>query len=133
MRLLIIVVALVMASVGQAHAQSDSLAVAKAAVQACVKDVRAQAKRPENFQFSAPPMWKNFDAYIAPDGRIFNNVRLVGEQDGLYRFNKCLAEHGFSIGAPLAAASPGTTNQPPTCTDNELIQRPGDCWVKLSP
>jgi len=44
-------------------------------------------------------MWKDFDAYIAPDGRVFNNVRFVGEQDGLYRFNKCLAEHGFYIGA----------------------------------
>jgi hypothetical protein len=97
MRHLIIVVALVMASIGQAHAQSDSLAAVKAAVQACVKDVRDQAKRPENFQFGAPPMWKDFDAYIAPDGRVFNNVRLVGEQDGLYRFNKCLAEHGFEL------------------------------------
>jgi hypothetical protein len=82
MRHLIIVLALVTVSIGQAHAQSDSLAAAKAAVQACVKDVRDQAKRPENFQFGAPPMWKDFDAYIAPDGRVFSNVRLVGEQDG---------------------------------------------------
>ena len=132
MRWPIIILALAVASVSPSHAQSNNLAGAKAAVQACVEDVRDQAKRPENFQFGAAPTWKNFDAYIAPDGLIFNNARLNGEMDGVYRFNKCLAEHGFSIGGAPPAASPTPANPVATCTDEELAQRPGDCWVKLS-
>jgi len=67
------------------------------AARTCAKDVRDQAKRPENFEFGQPPMWKNFDAYVSPDGRFFNNARRHGETDGVFRFKKCLAEHGISL------------------------------------
>ena len=107
MRHAIIILAFVAVSIIQARAQSDNLTAAKAAVEACVTEVRNQAKRPENFQFGVPPMWRNFDAYIAPDGRIFNNVRFVGEQDGLYRFDKCLAQRGFSNEGAFVAPSRG--------------------------
>ena len=129
MRQPIIILALAAAFVTQAHAQTDNLVAAKAAVQACVENVRNQAKQPENLQFGAPPMWKDFDAYIAPDGRVFNNVRFVGEEDGLYRFNKCLAERGFTVGGAFPVPSPRATA---TCSDKELLNVPGDCWIKLS-
>jgi len=111
------------------HAQTDLIA-AKQAVRECVVQVRKDSMRPENYQFGQPPMWTNFDAYLSPDGRVHNNAKLVGEQDGVYRFEKCLSEHGFSIGA-------GAANSPPakpadTCTQEELDYRSGDCWIKLS-
>lgn len=120
--------ALLIASTVQAHAQNDALASTKRVVQTCVSEVRTQAFKPENFEFGQPPMWKNFDAYVSPDGRVFNNARLNGEAGGVYRFEKCLAEHGFSLGgAPSPAASAA-----PKCTDEQLNNLPGECWTKLS-
>jgi hypothetical protein len=110
------------------HAQTD-LAAINAAVQECVNRVRKDGMRPENYQFGQPPIWKNFDAYLSPDGRVYNNARLVGEMDGVYRFQKCLSEHGITLGS----ASPANPTTPvATCTDDELDRHPGDCWIKLS-
>ena len=81
----------------RAAAQYDPLATARAAVKACVEDVREQAKRPKNFQSGHPPMWSDFDAYLAPDGRIVNNADQVGDMEGLFRLKKCLAERGVRL------------------------------------
>ena len=81
----------------RAAAQYDPLAAARAAVKACAADVREQAKRPENFQSGQPPMWHDFDAYLALDGRIINNADQVGDMEGLYRFKKCIAERGIRL------------------------------------
>jgi hypothetical protein len=110
------------------HAQTD-MAVIKTTVHECVNRVRQDANRPENYQFGQPPMWKNFDAYVSPDGRVYNNARLVGEMDGVYRFEKCLSENGITLGTPSVANPPKPAA---TCADDELDQHPGDCWIKLS-
>jgi hypothetical protein len=109
--------------------QTDLTAV-KQVVRECVAQVRREAAQRENYdQFGQPPMWRNFDAYLSPDGRVHNNANFVGEQDGVYRFEKCLAEHGFSVGF-------GASNTPPkppdTSSQEELDYHPGDCWIKLS-
>jgi hypothetical protein len=126
---LCIIAAFVSFAASSGHAQTD-LTAAKQAVRECVAQVRQEATRRENYdQFGQPAMWRNFDAYVSPDGLVHNNTKLVGEQDGVYRFEKCLAGHGFSLGS-------GASNNPPkppdTCTQDELDFHPGDCWVKLS-
>src|SRR6185369_9467763 len=83
----------------------------------------------ENYQFRQPPMWRNFDAYVSPDGRVHNNTKFVGEHEGVYRFEKCLSDHGFNLGSGVSNSPP---NPPDTCTQDELKHRPGDCWTKLS-
>src|SRR4051794_18266774 len=95
-----------------------------------VARVRQEAARRENATTFGPPMWKDFDAYVSPDGRVHNNARLVGEVDGIYRFEKCLAERGFSLG-PVSKDSQSKT--PETCTQEEIDYRPGDCWIKMGP
>jgi hypothetical protein len=97
---LIILFLFAIAGVAQARAQANNLVALKAAVRTCVRNVREQAERPENFQFGQPPMWKNFDAYVSPDGLIHNNVLYVSQMDGVYRFDKCMAEQGFSLMNP---------------------------------
>jgi hypothetical protein len=114
------------------YSQTD-LAAAKQAVRECVAQVRQDAIRPENYQFGQPPLWRNFDAYVSPDGLVHNNAQFVGEQDGVYRFEKCLADHGLSLGSGA-----GASNNPPkppatdTCTQEELEFHFGDCWIRLS-
>jgi hypothetical protein len=127
-RILCIVAACLPWMTSAASAQLD-LTAAKQAVQECVGQVRQEATRPETYQFGQPPMWRNFDAYISPDGNVHNNAMYVGEQEGVYRFDRCLAEHGFSLGS---AASKNPPKPPATCTQEELDYRPGDCWMKLS-
>jgi hypothetical protein len=128
-----IVAASVACAASPSYSQID-LAAVRQAVRECVAQVRQDAIRRENYdQLGQPPMWRNFDAYVSPDGRVHNNARFVGEQEGVYRFEKCLAEHGFSIGF-----SAGASNSPPkppdtdTCTQEELDFHFGDCWIKLS-
>src|SRR6185437_15952243 len=111
------------------HAQTDLNAVKRAVTQ-CVAQVRQEATRRENFdQTGLPPMWRDFDAYVSPDGKVHNNVRFVGEQDGEYRFKKCLAHQGFSLG-PASANNPPPPPAP--CSEDEHNAHPGDCWIKLS-
>jgi hypothetical protein len=121
------IIAMLVYAASPAFAQTD-LTTTKQAVRECVTQVRQDAMRAENYQYGQPPMWRKFDAYISPDGRVHNNAKLVGEQDGVYRFEKCLAEHGFSLGS-------GASNNPPKpqglCTQDEIDYRPGDCWTKL--
>jgi hypothetical protein len=105
-RALCIIGAFLVAGASPGHAQTD-LTVAKQSVRECVAQVRQDATRHENYdQFGQPPMWRNFDAFISPDGRVHNNAKFLGEQDGVYRFEKCLADHGFTVGA-------GSSNNPP--------------------
>jgi len=112
-----------------AQAQGD-LNAAKQAVRDCVARVRQDASRRENYdQFGHPPMWSSFDAYVSPDGRVHNNAKFVGEQDGVYRFEKCLAERAFSLGSQ-STNSPSKPSD--TCTQEELNFNPGECWTKLS-
>jgi len=127
-RALSIIGALAASAAAPAHAQTDLIA-AKQAVRGCVGQVQQEATRPENYQFGQPPMWRNFDAYLSPDGRVHNNAKLVGEQDGVYRFEKCLADHAFSVGS---AASSGPPIPSDPCTQDEIDNRPGDCWIKLA-
>jgi hypothetical protein len=120
--------ALAVLSVSPAYAQIDLTAV-KQAVGECVARVRQDANRPENYQYGQPPMWKNFDAYVAPNGLVQNNARFVGEQEGVYRFEKCLADYRISLSSPSANNPP--PKPPDTCTQEELNFESGDCWVKL--
>jgi hypothetical protein len=111
------------------HAQTD-LTAANQAVSECVVQVRRAATLRENYdQFGRPPMWRNFDAFLGPDGRVHENGKFVGEQDGVYLFEKCLANRGFSVGSgPPDAPKPSDT-----CTQQELdVHAAGDCWIKLS-
>jgi hypothetical protein len=126
-RALCIAVAFLASAASPGQAQTD-LTAAQQAVRECVVQVRQEAAQTENYQFGQPPMWRTFDAYISPDGRIHNNALLVGQQEGVYRFEKCLAEHGFSLGS--GAANPPTPTA--TCTQEELDFHPGNCWIKLS-
>jgi len=111
------------------HAQTD-LTAAQQAVRECVTQVRRAATLRENYdQFGQPPMWRNFDAFVAPDGRVHENAKFVGEQDGVYLFEKCLADRGFSLGSGASTNAPKPSD---TCTQQELDFHPGDCWIKLS-
>jgi hypothetical protein len=122
-----VIAAVMTCASARSHAQTD-LTAAKQAVRECVAQVRQDATRPENATELGPPMWKNFDAYVSPDGRVHNNARRVGETEGEYRFQKCIAERGFNLG-PVSNGPPKTTE---ACTQDELDYRPGDCWIKLS-
>ena len=128
-----VVVAGVACAASPSYGQTG-LAAAKQAVRECVAQVRQDAIRPENYQFGQPPMWRNFDAYVSPDGLVHHTAhQFVGEQEGVYRFEKCLADHGLSLG--LGAGASNNPPKPPatdTCTQEELDFHPGDCWVKLS-
>lgn len=73
---------------------------AKQAVRNCVASVRRQARNPDAFEFGSPPLWSNFDAYLSPDGLVHNNAYRNGDLGGKYRFNKCLAEMGYSLRDP---------------------------------
>ena len=124
--LLVLGTAFLLAAALPGHAQID-LNPAKQVVRECVAQVRQEASRREHDQLGQAPMWRNFDAYVSPDGRVHNNTKFVGERDGVYLFEKCLAERGFSLGS--TAPNPP---KPDTCTEEELDHRPGDCWVKIS-
>src|SRR4051812_41625018 len=42
--------------------------------------------------------YKHFDAYYNPaTGTAENNAKLVGDQDPLFVFNKCMAQQGFPL------------------------------------
>jgi hypothetical protein len=75
----------------------DPYLALKAAVQTCVRFVREQARQPENFSYGMAPLWNNFDAYVSPDGYVYNNAHLVGQMDGVYLFNKCVAGQGIAL------------------------------------
>jgi hypothetical protein len=122
-------VALLTGAAVPGRAQPDVTA-AKQAVRECVALVRRAATLRENYdQFGQPPMWRNFDAFVAPDGRVHDNTKFVGEQGGVYLFEKCLADRGFSLGSVVPTNAPNASN---TCTQQELDFHPGDCWIKLS-
>jgi hypothetical protein len=124
---LCIVAAFVSSAASSGHAQTD-LTAAKQAVRECIAQVRQEATRRENYdEFGQPPIWRNFDAYVSPDGLVHNNIKFVGERDGAYRFEKCLADHGFSLGSGASNNAPKPTD---TCTQDEFLH-PGDCWIKL--
>ena len=83
-RILMMATALLTVAAVPGHAQTD-LTAAKQAVSECVAQVRRAATLRENYdQFGQPPMWRNFDAFVAPDGRVHENANFVGEQDGVY-------------------------------------------------
>ena len=128
-RILMMATALLTVAAVPGHAQTD-LTAAKQAVSECVAQVRRAATLRENYdQFGQPPMWRNFDAFVAPDGRVHENANFVGEQDGVYLFEKCLADRGFSLGFAASTNAPKPSD---TCNQQELDFHPGDCWIKLS-
>ena len=105
-RILMMATALLTVAAVPGHAQTD-LTAAKQAVSECVAQVRRAATLRENYdQFGQPPMWRNFDAFVAPDGRVHENANFVGEQDGVYLFEKCLADRGFSLGFAASTNAP---------------------------
>jgi hypothetical protein len=91
-RALCIIAAFLASGASPGHAQTD-LTIAKQSVRECVVQVRQDATRRENYdQSGQPPMWRNFDAYISPDGRVHNNAKFLGEQDGgpiALRLHRC--------------------------------------------
>jgi hypothetical protein len=74
--------------------------------------------------------FRDFDAYVNPaTGSVENNAIRAGDQPVLDQFNRCMA----SQRAPLGTAStPAPTTLTSQCSAEELSQRTGDCWVKLS-
>lgn len=66
---------------------ADSATIDKT-VSACVSAVHA-----------IHPSFQRFDAfYNAGTGRVENNAVYVADQDALYNFNKCMAQHGIPLG-----------------------------------
>jgi hypothetical protein len=65
-----IVAASVACAASPSYSQIDLAAVGQA-VRECVAQVRQDAIRRENYDLlGQPPMWRNFDAYVSPDGRV---------------------------------------------------------------
>lgn len=95
-KLAVITLALTLGCASHLHAQTDNLAMAKAAVQKCVEFVH---------QFSPAEPWmtpyfRQFDAYYdAATGTVNNNGWRNGDIQPLYEFNKCMATKGFPLGS----------------------------------
>lgn len=105
-----------------AHANRADLASVQGVVHECVKRIRQEATAIN--QYGRLPLWKKFDAYLSPDWQLHNNARFVGEMEGLYRFEKCLAEEGISLVIGQSSVSEPIMR----CSIKEPL---GGCWSKL--
>jgi hypothetical protein len=108
-------------------AQSDQTSSINKIVAHCVNVVHTT--KPSADQAYMASFYRNFDAFYNPaSGLVENSARLQGDQKPLFIFNKCMSEQGLPLtsgptaSAPLAAA----------CDEQELTERNGDCWMKLS-
>jgi hypothetical protein len=125
-RVLVTAVSFVLLS-GSAFAQSDQSATITKMVAYCVNMVH-KTKLSADEAFMAR-FYRNFDAFYNPSsGRVENSARLQGDEKPLFIFNKCMSERGFPL-----TYGPQTSAIQAACDDQELAERNGDCWIKLSP
>jgi len=91
-----------------AQALADSFTEAKSATTECIKSVRQQALAPENSQFGEPAMWRNFDAFVSPDGRMHDNVQIQGQIQGEF-----LSANAWPRAASSSISAADARHRPP--------------------